>query len=307
MSNIFSKWTYRTGEGIEIAIPSGVSKPSLHSRSGRFKIAVSGLDTPSTTAEFYACSSTIDKALIAAVETLLEYYQSGKPIAKFHTTKKPGSNMDLPAGLCFIGVASRPTAAIQVNYPRTVSETMHNKYFSLGKSETYLERLEAVKKEAIEFREKQIELYRSESIRRMKDCLRKLRGGSTTITVRDYWFTIVVASHPDPSKLVKGALSFCLVPIKLPDGCRVMNGAPASLAIARAVGDNESIEWMAVDSEWKQALCDAILQSGNLVFNQWFQLVGYGSNAKSKQSLIDELRKGIVDDVSAFTEKIPLL
>lgn len=132
-------------------------------------------------------------------------------------------------------------------------------------------------------------------------------GKSVKRTVGHHWFKLATTTHPDPSKLPKGSLLLCLVPIQLPEGCRVMNGVSASLAIARTVGDNESIEWMAVDSEWKQALAEAILQNGDPIFNQWFQLISYGSTAKSKATLIAGLQRGIIDDTKDYTEKYPLL
>lgn len=305
MSNIFSKWSYTTEEGIEIAMPSGISKLTRVKKNGRLRIVVSGLEKASTA--FCATEPNVRKMLAKAVETLLMYYQSGKPINKFHSAKKPGSYTGLPPGLSLIGVEDRPVAGIQVHYPCISSGKIRIKYFTLGKRESYTERLEAVTKEAIEFREKQIELYRLEFIRRLKDCLRKLKGGSVKVVAKDYWFELATASHPDPSKLTKGELSFCLAPIQLPDGCHVVGGIPAALIVARSVGDNTGIEWMAIDSGLKQALCEAVLQSEDPVFNQWFQLKSYGSTIKPKAVLIDELRRGILNDAYNYTEKFPLL
>lgn len=119
----------------------------------------------------------------------------------------------------------------------------------------------------------------------MNTSIKKVAGG--------FWFKLATVNHPNPAKLPKGSLSYCLTPIQLPEDCRVLNGLPAQLAIARAVGDDENIEWMAVESEWKQALCVAIMQSGVPPFNQWFHLVDYGTTMKPRSALIDELRQAV--------------
>lgn len=123
---------------------------------------------------------------------------------------------------------------------------------------------------------------------------------SIKCTVGQHWFKFATAKHSDPSKLPKGSLSICLVPIQLPEGCQLVSGVSAALIIARAVGDDKGIEWIAIDAEWKQALCQGVLQMENYTFNEWFQLLDHGTTVTTKQRTVDNLRQMLTEVPKSF-------
>lgn len=172
MADMFSKWSYLAKDGAEVPIPIGVSKPAPTQYRDRLRIVVS--TGGKQLAIFDMHKVEVLSCLISAVTAWITFIRNGKSVNKFHNIKRQGADATLPVGISLEVDTKRSIYRLQVLYPCLIQNKPKRKYFPVGVGEPHRTQLDAVVKEATEFRENQIELYRQECIRRAEECLQKI-------------------------------------------------------------------------------------------------------------------------------------
>lgn len=174
MTDMFSRWSYRTKEGDEIPIPIGVSKPHQEARNSNRVVITITADNRNFGVFNQHVVETL-QGLVAALSGLLTFVRTGLIPGTFHTVKRTDADQSFPPGVTLLVHLKRSVYKIQVHYPCLITNQIKRKYFYLGTENTWSSRIDSVTIEAIEFREKQIELYRLEFIKRAEASLQKLK------------------------------------------------------------------------------------------------------------------------------------